>query len=78
MTDITQIRQAVTAHLGLSTTPDDQANLFDLPDFDSLDAVEVVMLIEDLAGIEIGSEDMESYRTIADLAAIVARERATA
>lgn len=76
MTDIARIRQTIADHLGLSTPPADTANLYDLPGFDSLDAVEIVMLVEDMAGIEIGSEDMEGFRTIADLATIVARETA--
>ena len=44
-----------------------EANLKDDLEADSLDAVEVIMALEDKYDIEIAEEDAENFKTIADI-----------
>jgi acyl carrier protein len=54
---------------------DDEALLTDLG-FDSLDAVEVAMLLEEEHGIEIDDAAIESVKTFGDLVGLVERKLA--
>lgn len=54
-----------------------ETNLLDDLDADSLDAVEIIMAIEDEFGIEIPDETAESLKTIGEIVEYVEEHRST-
>lgn len=56
------------------TKPDDikpETNLYDDLQFDSLDALETVMAIEEEFAIEVSDEEVEGLKTVAEIIALV-------
>jgi acyl carrier protein len=63
-----RVRLLVSEQLGLSVAEvTSDASILDDLGADSLDVVEMVMAIEEVFGIEISDEDIESMRTIGDV-----------
>ena len=66
---LTTIQKMIASQLGIndpaSITP--ETNLLDDLEADSLDAVEIIMAIEDEFGIEIPDELAESLRTVGEI-----------
>lgn len=84
MTSTTETVQRVIATvLGLgpesAATLTDTHHLFDDLEADSLDAVSIVVELEEALGIDIADDDLVRYRTVGDLIEIVnAAQRRTA
>ena len=72
-----RIRRLVAEQLGLDVAEvDPEANILDDLGADSLDVVELVMLLEDEFDIEVPDEAAEAMRTIADFERYVAEQMA--
>lgn len=66
---LTTIQKTIANQLGISdpATITPETNLLEDLDADSLDAVEIIMAIEDEFGIEIPDEMAESLKTIGEI-----------
>jgi acyl carrier protein len=74
-----RIRTLVAEQLGLDVSEvDPEASILDDLGADSLDVVELVMLLEDEFDIEVPDEAAEAMRTIADVERYVAAQVASA
>lgn len=64
-----KIRDIIADQLGIDNVDDltVETSLKEDLDADSLDAVEVIMALEDEFGIEIPDEDVENMKTIGDI-----------
>lgn len=64
-----KVVEIIAEQLGLDSTDDIKANTSLMKDLeaDSLDAVEIIMGIEDEFGIEISDEDAEKFKNIGDI-----------
>ncbi|RDY23395.1 acyl carrier protein [Romboutsia maritimum] len=64
-----KVRAIISEQLGIDNLGEItlETSLVDDLEADSLDAVEVVMALEDEFGIEIPDEDAEHFKTIADI-----------
>ena len=64
-----KIKSIIADHLGIDDleTITMETSLVEDLEADSLDAVEVIMALEDEFGIEIPDEDAENFKTIGDL-----------
>lgn len=64
-----KIKQIVADQLGIEDAEsiDKSTSLLNDLDADSLDAVEIIMAIEDEFGIEIPDEEAESFKNIGDI-----------
>ena len=49
------------------------AHLIDDLDFDSIDAIDLVVRLDDMLGLSIDEEELKSLRTIGDVVELVAR-----
>ena len=67
MTHADKIRDMLRAHLNLRRELPDETTLANLPNFDSLDLIEVVMAAEEITGREITDAQIEEIRTVGDL-----------
>lgn len=68
-----KIKEIIAEQLGIDNvdTITPQTSLIDDLEADSLDAVEVIMALEDEFGIEIPDEEAENFKTIGDIAKFV-------
>lgn len=64
-----KVRMIISEQLGIDNLGDItlETSLIDDLEADSLDAVEVIMAIEDEFGIEIPDEDAEHFKTVKDI-----------
>ena len=69
-----QIRDMLRAHLNRRRELPDETTLANLPNFDSLDLIEVVMAAEEITGREITDAQIEEIRTVGDLIAAATGE----
>lgn len=67
-----RVRRVIQERLAVDEAPD-VAHLFNDLGADSLDAVELVMALEEEFGIEIPNEDMETLGTVGEAVALVER-----
>jgi acyl carrier protein len=74
-----RVKTIIAGHLGVAPERvTDGASFIDDLNADSLDHVEIVMLLEEEFGIEIGDEDAENARTVADAVKLVERQTESA
>lgn len=68
-----KVVEIIAEQLGLDSTDDIKANTSLMKDLeaDSLDAVEIIMGIEDEFGIEISDEDAEKFKNIGDIVSYI-------
>lgn len=68
-----KIKEIVAEQLGIDNldTITPQTSLIDDLEADSLDAVEVIMALEDEFGVEIPDEEAEHFKTIGDIAKFI-------
>jgi hypothetical protein len=66
--DMPQLVQIV---LGLASRPDPAAGPGDIPEWDSLGTLRLLLAIEETYGISVREKDVQSARTVAALAAVV-------
>lgn len=67
-----RVRRVIQEHLAVDEAPD-VAHIVDDLGADSLDTVELVMLLEEEFGIEIANDDMETLGTVGEAVALVER-----
>lgn len=61
-----EVKEAIRDHLGMDALPERGDNMRDDCGADSLDAVELCLLIEDQFGIEIADERLEKLETVGE------------
>ncbi len=72
-----RIRELIAEQLGIDDldTIEKNTSLMNDLDADSLDAVEIIMAIEDEFGVEIPDEEAENFKTIGDIVEYVETHR---
>ncbi|GAB6086603.1 acyl carrier protein [Alkaliphilus crotonatoxidans] len=72
-----RIREIIAEQLGIDDvdTIEKNTSLTNDLDADSLDAVEIIMAIEDEFGVEIPDEEAENFKTIGDIVEYVESHR---
>ena len=76
MTVFDQVKQQLTKQFKLKNVEiKESTNLFDDLDFDSLDAVELVIELEELYKIELLDNEAENIKTVRDIVALIESKR---
>ena len=76
MTVFEQVKQQVITQFKLKNVDiKESTNLFDDLDFDSLDAVELVIELEELYKIELLDKEAEGIKTMRDIVALIESKR---
>lgn len=71
MSTLDQVKDIITDTLKFDGEITENSDLFKDLKADSLDAVELVMAVEEAFGIEVPDEDMSNLHTVADIVAYV-------
>ena len=74
MSEFTRIKEIIVYHVGCNPEAVTlEANLEDDLGMDSLDAVEVLMVVEDDFGVMLDDDDLEKVKTVGDAVNLIAR-----